>query len=639
MRLTHVSLWMPSKRSWPLKLQLLRKGVIELEDELKTPYLDQYTDNLTAKVTKKSDDYQVYGRNKEVQSVIISLLRRTKNNPILVGEAGVGKSAIVEGITLAILRGQVPEPLKGLTVRSLELSSLMSEDDEGFIAKFKKIIEEMVATRGHNLLFVDEFHTIIGAGSQNGQALDAGNVIKPVLARGDIQLIGATTLDEFHEYIETDRALERRMQPVMVEEPTISQAITIIEQAKVIYEKFHGIQISSDAVHQAIRLSVRYLTDRFLPDKAFDLIDEAATIASVEGKSKVTEKDIAQVLKDKTGIPVTTILKGDQERLEGFKERLMNRVKGQEDAIEAVVDAVTIAQAGLQNEKRPLASFLFLGPTGVGKTELAKAIAEALFDDEAAMIRFDMSEYKQKEDVTKLIGNRATRIKGQLTEGVKQKPYCVLLLDEIEKAHSEVMDLFLQVLDDGRLTDSSGRLISFKNTIVIMTTNIGAKKIINKWELKGNFKDLTDRDRKQFEKSMDSELQNEFRPEFLNRIENKLIFNLLERDVIEKIAEKNLSEIADRMKRQNLTLSYEPSLIQYLSDVGTDVKNGARPLERLMKRKVLAPISVKSLQLDKSKQGYNVHLWVEGRAPDGNHRQEQRQIHMEIEGERDNFFS
>ncbi|HEN4369588.1 TPA: ATP-dependent Clp protease ATP-binding subunit [Streptococcus pyogenes] len=610
-----------------------------MEDELKTPYLDQYTDNLTAKVTKKSDDYQVYGRNKEVQSVIISLLRRTKNNPILVGEAGVGKTAIVEGLTLAILRGQVPEPLKGLTVRSLELSSLMSEDDEGFIAKFKKIIEEMVATRGHNLLFVDEFHTIIGAGSQNGQALDAGNVIKPVLARGDIQLIGATTLDEFHEYIETDRALERRMQPVMVEEPTIPQAITIIEQAKVIYEKFHGIQISSDAVHQAIRLSVRYLTDRFLPDKAFDLIDEAATIASTEGKSKVTEKDIAQVLKDKTGIPVTTILKGDQERLEGFKEKLMNRVKGQEDAIEAVVDAVTIAQAGLQNEKRPLASFLFLGPTGVGKTELAKAIAEALFDDEAAMIRFDMSEYKQKEDVTKLIGNRATRIKGQLTEGVKQKPYCVLLLDEIEKAHSEVMDLFLQVLDDGRLTDSSGRLISFKNTIVIMTTNIGAKKIINKWELKGNFKDLTDRDRKQFEKSMDSELQNEFRPEFLNRIENKLIFNLLERDVIEKIAEKNLSEIADRMKRQNLTLSYEPSLIQYLSDVGTDVKNGARPLERLMKRKVLAPISVKSLQLDKSKQGYNVHLWVEGQAPDGNHRQEQRQIHMEIEGERDNFFS
>lgn len=613
--------------------------MIEVEDELKTPYLDKYTDNLTAKVAKKSDDYQIYGRDKEVQAVIISLLRRTKNNPILVGEAGVGKTAIVEGLTLAIVREQVPESLKGLTVRSLELSSLMSEDDGGFIAKFKKIIEEMVATRGHNLLFVDEFHTIVGAGGQVGQALDAGNVIKPVLARGDIQLIGATTLDEFHDYVETDRALERRMQPVMVEEPMIPQAITIIDQAKGIYENFHGIQISSEAVRQAVRLSVRYITDRFLPDKAFDLIDEASTIASATGKDSVSDENIAQVLKDKTGIPVTTILKGDQERLDGFREKLMDRVKGQEDAIEAVVDAVTIAQAGLQDENKPISSFLFLGATGVGKTELAKAIAEALFDDEDAMIRFDMSEFKKKEDVSKLIGNRETRTKGQLTEGVKRKPYSVLLLDEVEKAHSEVMDLFLQVLDDGRLTDSSGRLVSFKNVIVIMTTNIGAKKIINKWELKGSFSQLTERERLQFEKSMDSELQNEFRPEFLNRIENKIIFNLLERNVIEEIAEKNLSKISDRMKRQNLTLSYEPSLIQYLSDVGTDVKNGARPLERLIKRKVLAPISAKSLTLDKRTQNYNVHLWVEGKAPDGQHRKDLRQIQLDVEGEMDSFFS
>lgn len=604
-----------------------------MDDELKTPYLDKYTDNLSAKVAKKSDDYQVYGRDKEVKAVIISLLRRTKNNPILVGEAGVGKTAIVEGLTLAIMRGQVPEPLKGLTVRSLELSSLMSEEDGGFIAKFKKIIEEMVATRGRNLLFVDEFHTIVGAGSQDGQALDAGNVIKPVLARGDIQLIGATTLDEFHDYVETDRALERRMQPVMVEEPTIPQAISIIDQAKIIYEKFHGIQISSEAVKQAVRLSVRYLTDRFLPDKAFDLIDEAATIASAEGKDSITEEDIAQVLKDKTGIPVTTILKGDQERLDGLKEKLMNRVKGQEDAIDAIVDAVTIAQAGLQDENKPISSFMFLGPTGVGKTELSKALAEALFDDENAMIRFDMSEFKEKEDAAKLIGNRATKTKGQLTQAVKQKPYCVVLLDEVEKADGEVLDLFLQVLDDGRLTDSSGRLISFKNTIVIMTTNIGAKKIINKWELKGSFQHLTERDRQQFEKSMISELETEFRPEFLNRIENKLIFNLLEREIIEKIAEKNLSEIEVRMRRQNMTLSYEPSLIQYLSDVGTDVKNGARPLERLIKRKVLAPISAKSLSLDKSRQTYNIHLWVEGEAPDSQHRKDLRQIQLDVEGE------
>lgn len=609
------------------------------EIQSRTPMLDKYTANLSEKISKKAEEFQVYGRDKEVKDVIISLLRHTKNNPILVGEAGVGKTAIVEGLTLAIIRKEVPEDLQGLTVRSLELSSLMTEEDGGFIAKFKTIIDEMVQTRGENLLFVDEFHTIVGAGGQTGQALDAGNVIKPVLARGDIQLIGATTLDEFHDYIETDRALERRMQPVMVEEPTIDQAITILSSAKGIYEKFHRVSIRHEAVSQAVRLSVRYITDRFLPDKAFDLLDEAATIASAENRKEVTEADIAQVLKNKKGIPVTTILKGDEERLRGFKEKLMERVKGQEEAIDAVVDAVTIAQAGLQDENKPISSFLFLGPTGVGKTELSKAVAEALFDDEDAMIRFDMSEFKQKEDVTKLIGNRSPKTKGLLTEGVKTKPYSVVLLDEIEKAHSEVMDLFLQVLDDGRLTDASGRLVSFKNTIVILTTNIGAKKIINKAELKGSFKDLSDREWVQFEKSMEGELQGEFRPEFLNRIENKIIFNLLERDVIEQIAVKNLEKIEKRMSRQNLTLSYEPSLIEYLSDVGTDVKNGARPLERLIKRKVLAPISAKSLSLDKRGQGYNIHLWVEGDAPDGNHRKDQRQIQLEVEGGMDMFFS
>ena len=597
---------------------------------VKTPFLEKYTDNLSAKIAKKEADYEVYGRDEEIQNVITSLRRRTKNNPILVGEAGVGKTAIVEGLALAILRDRVPNDLKGLTVRSLELSSLMSGDDGGFIPKFKNIIQEMIATKGQNILFVDEFHTIVGAGSQNGESLDAGNIIKPALARGELQLIGATTLDEFHDYVETDRALERRVQKVMVEEPTIPEAITIIDQAKVIYEDFHRIKISRAAVETAVRLSVRYITDRFLPDKAFDLIDEAATISSAENKGLVTEKEIAQVLKNKTGIPITTILKGDNERLAGFKEKLLKRVKGQDEAIDAVVDAVTIAQAGLQDENKPISSFLFLGPTGVGKTELSKAVAEALFDDEDAMLRFDMSEYKQKEDVAKLIGNRGTRTKGQLTEGVKQKPYCVLLLDEIEKADGEVLDLFLQVLDDGRLTDVTGRLVSFKNTIVIMTTNVGAKKIIDKAELKGNFKNLTDRERQQFERSMENVLQREFRPEYLNRIENKLIFNLLESDVIEEIAEKNLSEIALRMKRQNLTLSYDSSLITYLSDVGTDVRNGARPLERLIKRKVLAPISAKSLGHNKTTQSYNIHVWVEGEAPDGSHRVDQRQLHFDV---------
>lgn len=603
-----------------------------------TPYLDKYTDNLSAKVAQKEADYQVYGREKEIATVITSLCRRTKNNPVLVGEAGVGKTAIVEGLTLAILKGEVPEELKGLTVRSLELSSLMTDEDGGFIAKFKKIIEEMVASRGKNLLFIDEFHTIVGAGSQEGQALDAGNIIKPVLARGDIQLIGATTLDEFHDYVETDRALERRVQPIMIEEPNQDQAVRIIDQAKGIYEDYHQIAISHEAVKQAVNLSVRYITDRFLPDKAFDLIDEAATIASAEKKEVVTEYEIAQVLKNRTGIPMTTILKADKDRLEGLKEKLKRRLKGQDEAISAIVDAITIAQAGLQDENKPISSFLFLGPTGVGKTELSKAVAEALFDDETAMIRFDMSEYKQKEDVVKFIGDRGTRTKGQLTESVKQKPYSVLLLDEVEKAHSEVMDIFLQVLDDGRLTDSTGRVISFKNTIVIMTTNIGSQKIINKAELKGNFKNLSDRERLQFEKSMESELQTEFRPEFLNRIENKLIFNLLERDVIEEIAVKNLEEISERMAKQNLSLSYEPSLITYLSDVGTDVKNGARPLERLIKRKVLAPISSKSLALPKTNRTYHIHLWVEGEAPDQNHRQDQRMVCLEAEEAMSDLF-
>lgn len=610
-----------------------------MEESSQTPFLDKYTDNLSEKIARKSDDYQIYGRDKEIRELTISLLRRTKNNPVLVGEAGVGKTAIVEGLTLAILQEQVPPELKGLTVRSLELSSLMTEEDGGFIAKFKKIIEEMIATRGQNLLFVDEFHTVIGAGSQNGESLDAGNIIKPAMSRGELQLIGATTLDEYHDYIETDRTLERRTQKIMVEEPSIQQAQVIIEKAKVVYEQFHGVVIYPEAVEQAIRLSVRYITDRFLPDKAFDLLDEAATIASAEKRKVVTEEDIAQVLKNKTGIPVTTILKGDKERLDGFKDKLLKRIKGQDEAIEAVVDAVTIAQAGLQDENKPLSSFLFLGPTGVGKTELSKAVAEALFDDEEAMIRFDMSEYKQKEDVAKLIGDRSTRTRGQLTESVKHKPYSVLLLDEIEKADSEVTDLFLQVLDDGRLTDASGRLISFKNTIIIMTTNIGQKKIINKFELKGSFKNLSERERLQFEKSMESELQGEFRPEFLNRIKNKMIFNLLEREVIEEIAKKHLDQIADRMRKQNMLLSYEPSLIQYLSDLGTDVKNGARSLERLIERKVLAPISAKSLELNRTGQLYHVHLWVEGEAPDGQHRRDERTICLEVEEDRETFFS
>lgn len=606
----------------------------------KTPFLDEFTENLSQKISQKPKDYQVYGREEEIQAVIISLCRRTKNNPILIGEPGVGKTAILEGLALEILQDRVPETLKGLTVRSLELSSLMNESEGSFITKLKNIIDELKKTPGQNLLFIDEFHTVVGAGSQNGESLDAGNVLKPSLSRGEIQLIGATTLDEFHEYIEQDRALERRTQPIIIKEPTIAQAIEIVGQAKEIYEDYHNVSISHEAVCQAVKLSTRYIPDRFLPDKAFDLIDEAATIVSSKGQELVTEREIAEVLKKQTGIPVTTVLKGNKERLNSLEERLHQRVKGQDEAIKAVVEVIKISQAGMQDENKPIGSLLFLGTTGVGKTELSKALAEGLFDDEEALIRFDMSEYSQKGDVTKLIGDRNRRSKGLLTEGVKRKPYSVILLDEIEKAHPDIYDLLLQVIDDGRLTDATGRLVSFKNTIVIMTTNIGQEKILTKAAMKGSLRHLTEREQIQFEASMEIELKTEFRPEFLNRIEYKVIFNLLEREDLEEIVEKNMKEIEERTNKKGLFLSYDPAVLDYLVDIGTDSKNGARPLERLLKRKIQAPISDIILKLPNIKaHQYVVHIRVEGEKEESNPRKDPRQLQFNVLNQSNYLFN
>lgn len=606
----------------------------------KTPFLDQFTENLSQKISQKPKDYQVYGREEEIQAVIISLCRRTKNNPILIGEPGVGKTAILEGLALEILQNRVPETLKGLTVRSLELSSLMNESEGSFITKLKNIIDELKKTPGQNLLFIDEFHTVVGAGSQNGEPLDAGNVLKPSLSRGEIQLIGATTLDEFHEYIEQDRALERRTQPILIKEPTIAQAIEIVGQAKEIYEDYHNVSISHEAVCQAVKLSTRYIPDRFLPDKAFDLIDEAATIVSSKGQEFVTEQEIAEVLKKQTGIPVTTVLKGNKERLDSLEEKLHQRVKGQDEAIKTVVEVIKISQAGMQDENKPIGSLLFLGTTGVGKTELSKALAEGLFDDEEALIRFDMSEYSQKGDVTKLIGDRNRRSKGLLTEGVKRKPYSVILLDEIEKAHPDIYDLLLQVIDDGRLTDATGRLVSFKNTIVIMTTNIGQEKLLTKAAMKGSLRHLTEREQIQFEASMEIELKTEFRPEFLNRIEYKVIFNLLEREDLEEIVEKNMKEIEERTNKKGLFLSYDPAVLDYLVDIGTDSKNGARPLERLLKRKIQAPISDIILKLPNIKaHQYVVHIQVEGEKEESNPRKDPRQLQFNVLNQSNYLFN
>ncbi|XHV77294.1 ATP-dependent Clp protease ATP-binding subunit [Streptococcus dysgalactiae subsp. equisimilis] len=598
----------------------------------RTPFLDRYTTNETQKIAKSAHFYPVYGRDKEIEALIVSLLRRSKNNPVLVGEAGVGKTAIVEGLCQAILKGNVPKELKSVNVRSLELASLMGQD-EGFIPSFKAILQEAMATKGENLLFIDEFHTVVGTGGSERSALDAGNLLKPALARGDIQLIGATTLDEFHEYIETDRALERRMQPIMVEEPTQEEAIQILEAAKGDYERHHQLTITREAIRQAVTLSVRYIPSRFLPDKAFDIIDEAGAMEARRGQSCVTETSVAIVFQETLGIPMTTLLKEERKSLLELEEKLKERVKGQEGAIEMVVDSLLIAQAGLQDLSKPLGSFLFLGTTGVGKTELAKALAQALFGDEGAMIRFDMSEYAQEGDAQKWIGDAQKRTKGQLTEKVKNKPYAVVLFDEIEKGAPEMYDLLLQVLDDGRLTDSSGRLVSFKHTVIIMTTNLGAPKIIKQTELKGPIDGLNERDAKQFLASMMGELQSDFRPEFLNRIEGMVVFNLLDQAIIREIAQKNLDHLNQTLKARGFNLIYNDQLVDYLAELGTDIKNGARPLERFMKKHLLAPIAKAILPL--KQEGYDLLISIEGESPSPNHRFDKRTIKVLMNPKKD----
>lgn len=584
--------------------------------EPKTPYLDQYTENISQKAKGRPEDFEVFGREEEIEKVVISLLRKTKNSPLLIGEAGVGKTAIVEGLALRIVRNQVPEGLKGLTVRSLELSTLSSNVGGNFIEKFKHILEELIETKGENLLFIDEIHTLMGAGSTDGNALDAGNVLKPALARGEIQMIGATTIDEYHETIENDRALQRRFQNIQIDEPTIPQANQILKGVTPTFEKYHHVKVKPSAIRQAVQLSVRYIPDYFLPDKALDLLDEACTIASTQSSKVVTQREIAEVLKRRTGIPVTTILKDESERLTDIEARLKNRVKGQDFAIKTVADVIMIAKAGLQDESKPLSTMLFLGTTGVGKTELAKGTAEVVFDDENAMIRIDMSEYSQPGSSLKLIGTRKT--KGMLTEAVKHRPYSIVLFDELEKGDREVHDLLLQILDDGRLTDGTGRVVSFKNTIVIMTTNIGAERIRNNAELKGDVDKLSTREYQQFISAMDLELLNEFRPEFINRIEHKIIFKMLDKPVIKQIALKNLEILNQRMLKQGAYIVFDKKLLDYLADNGTDINNGARPLARLINRKVLAPIARRMVKLNR-KKGYlhEFKIIVKGNAPNG----------------------
>lgn len=560
-----------------------------------TPLMDKYTDDLTAAVALNPNAYRVIARDDEIRQVIYNLNRRSKNNPILIGEAGVGKTAIVEGLARLIVLKKAGRQLNDKRIRVLQIAALGQNDT---VSKMLGLIKEFQATKGQNILFIDEVHTIMGVDSTNG-AMDLGDVLKPAMARGDIQLIGSTTLDEYDKFIERDPALQRRFQQVLVNEPTRATAIRILRGIKGTYEKYHQVRYSDKAVVGCVDLSIRYIADRYLPDKAIDLLDQAGAIAATHGKDKVGLKEIALVLQEMKGIPVTNVLRNDNVRLRNMRQKLGETVKGQPEAIKAVADAITIAKAGLQAPNKPLSSFLFLGTTGTGKTALSKALARVMFDDEEAMVRFDMSEFSERSSLD--------HFQSLLTDQIKRQPYCILLFDEIEKACTAVHDRLLQVLDDGELRDKRGRSTNFRNSIIIMTTNLGADLIADKesYEHAIDEASLVDetprqriRRRDAFRKQVQMELTNIFRPEFVNRIQHKIVFNMLTRDIIEQIARNDLKVINQRLAEHGFKLEFQQDLIDYLADVGTDVKNGARPLERVIERDVTAPLSMIILQLE-----------------------------------------
>ena len=621
-----------------------------------TPTLDQYSRDLTAMAADGNLD-PVVGRDKEIARLIQILSRRTKNNPCLVGEPGVGKTAIVEGLAQRIISGMVPESVKNKRVVVLDLSGMVagSKYRGEFEERIRNVINEVRSNQGI-LLFIDELHTIIGAGGAEG-ALDASNILKPSLSRGEIQLIGATTLEEYRKYIEKDAALERRFQPVTVEEPSEEETIEILKGLRPYYEKHHGVAIEDSALEAAVKMSERYINDRFLPDKAIDIIDEAASKVRLGGcrmapevdalelelheiqkdkekavkqadlslakelqarqreieteiskykekeerrnkrkKISVTETSVADIISDWTKIPVQRLTEGETKRLARLEKELHKRVIGQEEAVKAVAQAVKRGRVGLKDPNRPIGSFLFLGPTGVGKTELSKALAEAVFGSEQAMIRVDMSEYMEKHSVSKLIGSPPGYVGydegGQLSEKVRRNPYSVLLFDEIEKAHPDVFNILLQVLDDGHITDAHGRKVDFKQTIIIMTSNAGAQAIIEPKKL--GF--LSNNDEKQDYERMKSGVMEEvrrlFKPEFLNRIDEIMVFHPLNKTHIKKIVNIMLKTLEKRCKEQlDIQLKITESVKDFLAEAGFDSKYGARPLRRAIQTKLEDPMA------------------------------------------------
>lgn len=625
--------------------------------------LDKFGRDLT-QAAKNGEIDPVIGREKEIQRVIQILSRRTKNNPVLIGEPGVGKTAVAEGLALEIAKGNVPEILKDKRVVSLDLTGMVAgaKYRGDFEERIKAAIDEVKKSK-NTILFIDELHTIVGAGAAEGSA-DAANILKPSLARGDFQVIGATTLNEYRKYIEKDAALERRFQPVKVGEPTPEQAVQILKGLRDSYEAHHKVKITDEAINAAVTLSSRYIADRYLPDKAIDLIDEGASkvrlasltspdnvkeledeIADYEkekasaineqdferaarlrdeqkelqtklddakkkwqeqqkgNSGEVTAEDIAKIVSEWTGIPVVQLTKEESERLLNMENVLHERVIGQSEAVTAIAKAIRRGRVGLKDPKRPVGSFIFLGPTGVGKTELCKALAEAMFGDENAMLRLDMSEYMEKHTVSKLIGSPPGYVGfeegGQLTEKVRRKPYSVVLFDEIEKAHPDVFNMLLQILEDGRLTDSQGRTVDFKNTIIIMTSNVGARLITEKQSSLGfnsENENVEESEKKDIKELVTGELRKVFRPEFLNRVDDIIVFNKLNKDEIKQIAVKMLKTLENRLDKMNIKISFTDNAVSEIADKGFDENYGARPLRRAIQNEIEDPLSEQMLE-------------------------------------------
>ena len=631
--------------------------------ETATPALDQFGRDLTKMAAEQRID-PVIGRANEIDRVMQILCRRTKNNPVLIGEPGVGKTAIAEGLALKIATGEVPELLRGKRVFSLDLTGMVAGTKYrgDFEERIKNAIEEVQKAK-NVILFIDELHTLIGAGAAEG-ATDAANIMKPSLARGDMQVIGATTLDEYRKHIEKDAALARRFQPVMVNEPTEEESLAILEGLRDKYEAHHKIRITKEAMTAAVRLSARYIGDRFLPDKAIDLVDEAASrvrlraftapddVKEMEARlraleaekdtavksqeferagqlrdeeknlrqaleekkaswqdaesrreGEVTPEEIAQIVAQWTGIPAAQLTQEESERLLHLENELHRRIVGQEEAVRAVAKAIRRGRAGLKDPKRPTGSFLFLGPTGVGKTELSKALAASMFGDENAMVRLDMSEYMEKHTVSRLVGSPPGYVGydegGQLTEQVRRKPYCVLLFDEIEKAHPDVFHILLQILEDGRLTDAQGRVVDFKNCVIIMTSNLGAQLITRQDRIgfaTGGEQHAGLQDQQKIREAVMGELKKTLRPEFLNRVDDIIVFHQLSLEQIQLIARRMLERVAQRMAEQDIAIRFEDSVAAKMAGAGFDPIYGARPLRRAIQAQVEDMLSERLLE-------------------------------------------